>query len=1135
MRNRKGILHFSATDLAGHLSCNYLTQLDTEVARGTREKPESWDPLLENLRKRGEQHEQEYLKFLEGIGCDILRIEGSGLDEKNAEETLAAMRSGATIISQGVLLHERWGGRADILKRVDKPSNLGNWSYEVIDAKLARETKGVSVLQLCLYTDLLSNIQGFVPELMYVVTPRSDFKLQKFRSSDFLAFYRFVKQSLEAAVANNTESQIYPDPRQHCDVCRWRQDCDTRRRNDDHLCLVAGMSRLQINELRERDINTVQSLAIEPLPLTWKPERGAVQTYERLREQARVQVSARECARPVYEPLEHTEGRGLERLPKPSVGDVFFDLEGDRYVGEGGLEYLFGSVAFDDRNKVQYTARWALTYEEEKLAFEKFVDHIVTRWKRYPDMYIYHFAPYEPSALKRLMGRYATREEEIDQMLRSGLLVDLHRVVRESIRASVESYSLKELEQFHNFDRNVTLSDANQALAQVQAYLEFDDVEGLTKESQNAVQGYNQDDCLSTLSLRDWLESVRNELIDDGVQIERPVTKEGNSSEAISEWQERVNALVVQLTGDVPADREIWTDEQQAPWLLANIADWHRREDKSVWWEFFRLSDLSADDLIHERSALADLEFVKTVGRTAKGIPVDRYRFSAQETDLRDGKDLRSVGGDQFGKLETISFKDRTADIKKSKVSAYRHPSAVFSHDHVNSDVLKNSLVGIGEFVADNGIQGDGTNRAALDLLLRKRPRIGDVPLRCKGETTAKAAVRIAPLLEGGVLPIQGPPGAGKTFTGARMICALVASGARVGITANSHKVIRNLLDEVLKAAEDCKTNLTAIQKVTEIEDDSSRLCFTTKNEDVFRALRTDCQVAGGTAWLWARPETQNAVDVLFVDEAAQMSLANVLAVSPAAAGLVLIGDPQQLDQPMQGSHPDGTAVSALDHLLDGRQTIGADRGLFLEQTWRLHPDICAFTSQMFYEGRLLSRPGLQKQRIVSRGPVQGSGLRFLGVAHTGNQSSSPEEAEMVCTVVETLIGEGATWIDKDGDEHRLQLEDILVIAPYNAQVFALQDNLPDGTRIGTVDKFQGQEAPLVIYSMTTSTPSDAPHGMEFLYSLNRLNVATSRARCACLLVANPILFEPECRTPQQMRLANAFCCYRELAEDVLL
>ena len=327
------------------------------------------------------------------------------------------------------------------------------------------------------------------------------------------------------------------------------------------------------------------------------------------------------------------------------------------------------------------------------------------------------------------------------------------------------------------------------------------------------------------------------------------------------------------------------------------------------------MSDLSADDLIDERNALADLEFVDTVGGAARS-PVHRYRFPAQESDLRDGKELRSVGGEKFGKLERISFEDRSVDIKKRMDSAHRHPPAVFSHDLVDARILAESLVGIGEYVAENGIEGDDPHRIARDLLLRQRPRVGGKPLQNEGETTVEAALRIAPLLEGGVLPIQGPPGAGKTFTGARMICALVEAGAKVGITANSHKVIRNLLDEVVQAAEEKGTDLTAIQKSAEMEDDLDRLRFAVRNEDVFSALQGNCQIAGGTAWLWARPEARNAVDVLFVDEAAQMSLANVLAVSQAAAGLMLIGDPQQLEQPIQGSHPDGTAVSALDHLL---------------------------------------------------------------------------------------------------------------------------------------------------------------------------------------------------------------------------
>jgi uncharacterized protein len=267
----------------------------------------------------------------------------------------------------------------------------------------------------------------------------------------------------------------------------------------------------------------------------------------------------------------------------------------------------------------------------------------------------------------------------------------------------------------------------------------------------------------------------------------------------------------------------------------------------------------------------------------------------------------------------------------------------------------------------------------------------------------------------------------------------------------------------------------------------------------------------------------------LFVDEASQISLANIIAVSHAAPMIVLLGDPQQLNQPTQGSHPEGTDVSALDHVLNGEQTIASNRGLFIEETWRLHPSICAFTSELFYEGRLRSRPGLEMQEVHSVGRVAGAGLRFLPVSHQGNQSSCPEEADAVRDLVREILEDGATWMDRDGCNRTITLSDILIVAPYNAQVFELQDRLP-GARIGTVDKFQGQEAPIVIYSMTTSSDADAPRGMEFLYSLNRLNVATSRAKCVCVLVASPIVFKPVCRTPRQMKLANAFCRYVELA-----
>jgi uncharacterized protein len=482
--------------------------------------------------------------------------------------------------------------------------------------------------------------------------------------------------------------------------------------------------------------------------------------------------------------------------------------------------------------------------------------------------------------------------------------------------------------------------------------------------------------------------------------------------------------------------------------------------------------------------------------------------------------------------VEAISLEHRTIDVKKRQDTAGLHPEAVFAHLIVPSQVLADALVRIGEYVADNGMTRDGRYQAARDLLLLAGPRVGGQALKGADETVLAAAMRIAPHLGGGVLPVQGPPGAGKTYIGARMICTLAQSGKKIGITANSHKVIRNILDEVIEAADELGASIDCIQKVSEEESNLPRLQFTTDNATALAAIGTSCQVAAGTAWLWACPDAFQSVDVLFIDEAAQMSLANVLAVSQAAKTVVLLGDPQQLEQPMQGSHPEGTDVSALNHILGVHATIPADRGLFLEETWRLHPEICAFTSELFYEGRLRSRPGLELQTIRSSGRVNGSGLRFLPVIHEGNQSSCPEEADEVRELVAEILSSNARWIDRDGTEAAIGLDDILIIAPYNAQVFELQERIP-GARIGTVDKFQGHEAPIVIYSMTTSSHADAPRGMEFLYSSNRLNVATSRAKCVCVLIGSPLVFEAECRTPRQMQLANAFCRYLEMGTTI--
>lgn len=1136
MKVTDGQVALSASDLVGYLNCHHLSALDLDVASGNREKPNYYNPLLEILKERGNQHENAYLEHLKEGGFSYVCIDGVGITDGSVKATLQAMKDGAQIIVQAAFRKDGFVGRADILRRVKKPGKLGNWSYEIIDTKLSRETKGGSILQLCLYADLLSDVQGFPPEYIYIVAPWSDYEPQRFRFNDYAAYYRKVKSEARDAVVQDSLGETYPNPKSHCDICRWESDCDTRRRSDDHLCLVANISKNQISELKRNGVDTVKAFSQLPAKIPFTPQKGSVLTYEKSRNQADVQVRARESGELKYEFKEILPKVGFSGLPEPSMGDIFFDIESDPFVGEHGLEYLLG-YAFLEKDELVYKSFWGFDHVEEKMIFEQFIDKIIARREKFPDMHIYHFAPYEPAALKRLMGRYATREDEVDNLLRGDVFVDLLSVVKNAMYASVESYSLKKLESFFGFKRKVKLHDANVALTKLSSCIELNDAQNIDVDTKSVVEKYNADDCFATSGLRDWLEELRSDLIAGGAEIPRPVLPDLMPKAELDERSQKVQTLIERLTHDVPVDLDERTGEQQARWLLAYLLNWHRREEKAVWWEFFRLKDLTPDDLVTEKAAISRLSYIETVDSSKTGIPTDRYRFESQDTDIRAGDSLIQNGGEKFGSVEAICTENLTVDIKKTGKTKDIHPDAVYSHLVIRTNEQTGSIMRIAEYVAEHGIEGKGEYLSARELLLRKLPDISNHSMTEDGETILESALRVADNINSGVLPIQGPPGTGKSYTGARMICALVKQGKKIGITANSHKVIRNLIDKVIEAAAEDGIDISVIQKPNskDKEPNQDHLFFTKENADVFDAISSGvAQVAGGTHFLWSREDSADTLDVLFIDEAAQMSLANVLAVCPTAKTIILLGDPQQLDQPTQGSHPDGTGVSSLDHILGGAQTISPEQGLFLKDTWRLNSNICIFNSELFYNSKLSSVEGCELQEIESDSAFSGAGLRYCPVDHSGNTSSSSEEAEVVKRVVDTIIASNATWTDRVGAKRQVSLDDILIIAPYNAQVFGIQQLVPNA-RVGTVDKFQGQEAPIAIYSMATSSHEDAPRGMEFLYSGNRMNVAISRAQCLAILVASPKVFEADCKTPRQMQLANAFCRYLEMAEIINL
>ncbi len=1133
MRASKHNVDLSASDLGGFLACRHKTALDLAVAKGLRKAPPVYeDPVMEVLKQRGFEHEQNFAEESRKNGQTVVDLsDGDG----RVERTVAAMKNGADLILQGKLEHDGWFGYPDILRRTETPADgLGGWSYEIVDTKLARETRGTTILQLALYSELLSLVQGAFPECFYVVTPERE---EAYRFADYAAYYRLVKQRLAATVRQHPDKVAaahYPEPVEHCELCRWRMECDRKRRADDHLSLVAGISRLQTRELEGHDVTTLAALGTLALPLPFDPDRGAIGSYVRVREQARVQLEGRTKKRNVHElllPIEETEG--LTRLPEPSPSDIFLDLEGDPFArDDGGREYLFGLVTVGPRGKQTYHRYWAYTDAGERDAFEKAIDQIMAAWERDASMHVYHYGAYEPSAMKRLMGRHATREAEVDRLLRGERFVDLHTIVKQSLRASVERYSIKDMEKFFGFEREVDLRTAGTHRGVVERALELDTPELITSEDRKIVEIYNRDDCVSALLLRDWLDKLRASLVNDGTDVPRPAPQDGEPSEELTDYQRRIRALVETLTKGVPVERSERTAEQHARWLLANLLEYHRREDKAAWWEFFRLQDLPVEDYIEEPQAIMGLKFTKRLHPGARGAPTDRYTYPHQDCHVGDGAALHDANG-ELGDVVEQDRAARTIDVKKRVARADDHPTAVFAHKIVRARPLPSAIERIAQAVVDGGLKDAGSFRAAWSLLLNEPPRLRKSAFKQRNDESAvEFAVRVGTKLDGTVLPIQGPPGSGKTFTGARMICELVKNGMRVGVSGPSHAVIDNLLQTVVAEARAARIGLTCGAKVNETREKPGAIQEFTDNKASYAALRAGAiHVLGGTAWLWAAEEALDLVDVLVIDEAGQMSLTNTVAASGAAESIVLLGDPQQLEQVQQGSHPEGTDVSALEHILGGQRTIPDDRGIFLPETWRMHPSICAFCSDVFYEGRLRSHAGLEKQSLAGVAPFDGAGLWVVGVAHDGNQSDSPEEVNAVERIVQKLLGKKAQWTDADGKSRPMTPSDVLVVAPYNRQVGELHERmLTYGVRVGTVDKFQGRQAPVVIYSMTTSSPEDAPRGLEFLYNLSRLNVATSRARCATILVASPKLFEPECRTPRQMKLANALCRYVEMA-----
>ena len=1105
MQHLNDQLLFSPSDLGNFLACEHLTQLDLTLALQRGRRPSYENAYAELLRSKGDEHELAFLETLRAGGRRVVevRLNAARDFEDGTRRTAEAMRAGADYVYQAVFFANGWRGIADFLERVERPSALGAWSYQVLDTKLARHPRPEHALQLSFYSQALADTQQLAPDLAYVVLGTRE--RVPIRLADVTAYYRRVRQRFEAAVATRPETGPYPC--YHCSFCDFRSPCDDRLEREDHVVRVAGIHRDQVKRLFAGGINTLTALA------GTRPDvsvaKMAPSTFGTLRDQAGLQLIRQRGGTLEWRPLDIEPGRGFAALPPRSPGDLVFDLEGHPFFEPArGLEYLFGILLLDG-DEPRYQAFWAHDREGERQAFEGLVDLIHARLERYPDLHVYHFSGSEPSTLKRLMAEYVTREAQVDDLLRRQVFVDLHTIVRRALRAGVPSYSLKELEALFGFTRTGTVKSGTQAILNYERWLH--------QRSQvllDEIAAYNLEDCQATLGLLQWLHRVRPADL-PWPETPEPQALSTEATEALDARQQLRQELVAGAEPGTPR------------WLAGELLEYHRREARPAWWAYFDRLGKSPEELLEDSEAIAYLKpDPRRPPQPRKKSLVHTLRFPIQDHKLRPGHMVHDPAtGRSAGEILAIDDTSGVLELLRGpKVGSTSLPSEIVAGGPIDDRTQRAAVLRVAESIR----AGDGRYPALQAILARERPRIRGLAAESRIQTIDLSEMKALALsLDGSYLFLQGPPGTGKTWTGARIVVHLLASGRRVGIAAQSHKAIHNLLDEIETVARDTGVRFKGLKKASAGNPESEydgEFIKSDPDNSTFASAGRDVQLFAGTAWLFSRPDLDGKLDDLVIDEAGQVSLADALAMGTAARNVILLGDPLQLAQVSQGVHPTGSGASVLEHLLGDAPTIPEDRGVFLERSFRMHPDVSAFISEIVYAGRLHS-----DDSAARRTTTFGTGIRFEPVDHEGNKSASDEEVARVAAQVAAM--RGGTFTDADGTTRPLRDEDFMVVAPYNAQVLRLRAGLPAGVRVGTVDKFQGQEAPIVFFSMATSSGEDVPRSLTFLFSRNRLNVAISRAQCLAVLVCSPRLLEARCQSIEEMQLVNALCRLVEHAE----
>jgi uncharacterized protein len=1123
---------YSPTDLIRYLASPFSSWMDRlylENRAAVTPDAETEDQKL--IAETGYKHERKTLDRLKSSSPGLVEIPNDNFESARSQ-TLLALGAKPPIIFQAALALDEFAGFADFLIL----GALGR--FQVWDTKLAHSPKPYYIIQLCCYSEMLAAATDGIMATSFGVILGNGNKVE-FRIDDFIHYYKRVKSSfLKMQDGFNGELSQRPEPLPRADHGRWTSYAEAFFTEQDHPVRVAGISVGQIKKLNSAGIRTLSDLARAD---GVSVPKLANESLEKLVAQARLQKQTEDDrqmspeAKPRFEVLpsvgKNGEPVGLAKLPPPHSADVYFDMEGFPLVA-GGLEYLFGaSTKRANGDELEFHDWWAHDRAEEKEAFEQFVDWVHGRWLQNPGMHIYHYAAYEVSAIRRLSTRHDSRQDEVDNLLRNNVFVDLYQIVSHGLRIGEDSYSIKKVESLYRDRRSTQVATAVDSIVQYARWIESGEGRQWTQSAiLKGIRDYNEDDCRSTAELTLWLrQTIRAHGVSN---VMPPSTAEAPSPQAPTP----------EILAKLETIRRLRSQGDSIALTLADLVDFHRREQKPVWWRMFDRAEATPEELRDDPGCIQ--------GVRATGDPEPEKKSTIQQYLFDPSQECKLVAGEKStvmfahnldpkpNLLElnlvtgVLRLKLGNASIQSKFDGAFPTTGSLLQNEFVSQEVIATAVA---EVAAEHLAQRLPASAASL---LRGRP--AGPALVQAGEDILTAAIRLTSSMEGECLVIQGPPGTGKTYTASRVIAALVSSGKKVGISSNSHKAVLNLLKAAADALKEGGQELRGIKVGDDCEDDVFKanplLVHVKATKDARVAYSAG--IVAGTAWLFTRPEWAGVLDILFIDEAGQVSLANAVAMSRCAKNLVLLGDQMQLEQPIQGTHPGDAGLSSLQYALKDPvlslpdspafyAVVPENTGLFLGETRRMHPEICTFISETMYEGRLRPHVDCGCQSITLSGSegalIQKSvGIVFSGVEHDGNIQQSDEEVHRAKAVFEELLGRPHTM--KDGTTRSLVLADFLFIAPYNAQVRSLQAVLPTGARVGSVDKFQGQEAPVCILCLCSSVGEYGSRGLGFILDRNRINVAISRAQCLAVVIADPRIATTLASSIDEMRLLNLFC-----------